>query len=262
MPANDQSSPPTLNYKPILAKTENNNRYIHSRVGALPLRLDASAPFLAFSIGKLPPLMRLQALLSAADAIHAITDTAADLRFLLGAGSPLGGEQPKSAVSLPDGRLALAKFPKPDDIRDIAAGEILALTIASAAGIRVVEHRLVAVGKHSVAVVTSFDRAGEVRIPFLSGASLLGLSADDPGAYTRLADGIRQFGDDVAGDLRELWRRLVFSLLVSNYDDHLRNHGFLMHSAGRWSLSPAYGQVTLDCAINAAQHVPWRFTVN
>src|SRR5260370_5368766 len=55
-----------------------------------------------------------------------------------------------------------------------------------------------------------------------------------------LADGIRQFGNDVAGDLRELWRRLVFSLLISNYDDHLRNHAFLMHEPGRWSLSPAY----------------------
>jgi serine/threonine-protein kinase HipA len=55
-----------------------------------------------------------------------------------------------------------------------------------------------------------------------------------------VADGIRQFGNDVPGDLRELWRRLVFSLLASNYDDHLRNHGFLMHDPGRWSLSPAY----------------------
>ena len=55
-----------------------------------------------------------------------------------------------------------------------------------------------------------------------------------------LADGIRQFGHDVAGDLRELWRRLIFSLLASNYDDHLRNHGFLMLQPGRWSLSPAY----------------------
>jgi serine/threonine-protein kinase HipA len=55
-----------------------------------------------------------------------------------------------------------------------------------------------------------------------------------------LADAIRQFGHDVAGDLRELWRRLLFSLLASNYDDHLRNHGFLMREAGRWSLSPAY----------------------
>jgi serine/threonine-protein kinase HipA len=212
----------------------------HSRLGALHFRRDAAAPFLAVSTGKLPPLIRLQALLRAADAIHTNTDTAADLRFLLGAGSPLGGARPKSAVRLADGRLALAKFPKPDDTRDIAAGEILALTLAAAAGIRSVEHRLVAVGKHGVAVITRFDRAGAVRIPFVSGASLLGLSADDPGAYTRLADGIRQFGDDVVGDLHELWRRLVFSLLASNYDDHLRNHGFLMHSAGRWSLSPAY----------------------
>ena len=55
-----------------------------------------------------------------------------------------------------------------------------------------------------------------------------------------LADSIRQFGSDVPGDLRELWRRLIFLLLASNYDDHLRNHGFLMHEPGRWSLSPAY----------------------
>ena len=141
---------------------------------------------------------------------------------------------------MPDGRLALAKFPKPDDTRDIAAGEILALTLAAKAGIRVVEHQLVSLGQHSVAVITRFDRAGQARIPFISGASLLGLSPGDPGAYTLLADAIRQFGHDVAGDLRELWRRLVFSLLASNYDDHLRNHGFLMREAGRWALSPAY----------------------
>ena len=211
-----------------------------SRLGALRFRLDAASPFLAPSTGKLPPLIRLQTLLRAADAIHSDTATADDLRFLLGAGSPLGGARPKSAVSLADGRLALAKFPKPDDTRDIAAGEILALTLAAQAGLRVVEHRLVAVGGHSVAVITRFDRVGASRLPFLSGSSLLGLSVGDPGAYTRLAEAIRQFGHDVAGDLRELWRRLVFSLLASNYDDHLRNHGFLMHAAARWSLSPAY----------------------
>lgn len=211
-----------------------------SRLGALRFRQDAASPFLAASTGKLPPLIRLQALLRAADAIHSETDTAADLRFLLGAGSPLGGARPKSAIALPDGRLALAKFPKPDDTRDIAAGEILALTLAANAGIRVVEHQLVSVGKHSVAVITRFDRVGQARTPFISGASLLGLSQGDPGDYTLLADGIRQFGHDVAGDLRELWRRLVFSLLASNYDDHLRNHGFLMLEAGRWALSPAY----------------------
>ena len=91
------------------------------------------------------------------------------------------------------------------------------------------EHQRVAVGKQSVAVVTRFDRTGKhrVRVPFISAASLLGLPQGEPGAYTMLADGIRRFGDDVPGDLRELWRRLVFSLLASNYDDHLRNHGLL-----------------------------------
>jgi serine/threonine-protein kinase HipA len=78
------------------------------------------------------------------------------------------------------------------------------------------------------------------RIPFVSAASLLALPQDEPGAYTLVADAIRQFGHDVAEDLCELWRRLVFSLLASNYDDHLRNHGFLMRAPGRWALSPAY----------------------
>ena len=213
---------------------------MQSRVGALRFRLDANSPFLAATYGKLPPVVRLNALLRATDAIHDETETAQDLRFLLGAGSPLGGARPKAAVSLADHRLAMAKFPKPDDTRDIAAGEIFALTLAAQAGIQAAEHRLVSVGAQSVAVITRFDRAGNLRIPFISASSLLGLSQGDPGAYTQLADGIRQFGNDVAGDLRELWRRLVFSLLASNYDDHLRNHGFLMRKPGRWSLSPAY----------------------
>jgi serine/threonine-protein kinase HipA len=212
-----------------------------SRIGALRFRIDAKSSFLAATSGKLPPLVRLSALLRATDAIHSETETAQDLRFLLGAGSPLGGARPKSAVGLADDRLAIAKFPKPDDTRDIAAGEILALTLAAQAGIRVADHRLVSMGNQkNVAVITRFDRARNNRIPFISAASLLGLPQGDPGAYTMLADGIRQFGNDVPGELRELWRRLVFSLLASNYDDHLRNHGFLMHEPGRWSLSPAY----------------------
>jgi serine/threonine-protein kinase HipA len=211
-----------------------------ARIGALRFRLNSESPFLATTTGKLPPLVRLSALLRATDAVHGETETAQDLRFLLGAGSPLGGARPKSAVSLADEQLAMAKFPKPDDTRDIAAGEVLALTLAEQSGIRVAEHRLVHVGGQSVAVITRFDRAGKSRIPFISAATLLGLPQGDPGAYTMLADGIRQFGNNVTGDLRELWRRLIFSLLASNYDDHLRNHGFLMHAPGRWALSPAY----------------------
>jgi serine/threonine-protein kinase HipA len=211
-----------------------------SRIGALRFRANANGPFLAVSDGRIPPVVQLAALVHAADAVHGETETAQDLRFLLGAGSPLGGARPKSVVALPDGGLAIAKFPKPDDTRDIAAGEILALTLAAQAGIRVAEHRLVNTQGRGVSVITRFDRDGKARIPFLSANSLLGLEQDEAGAYTMVADGIRQFGDDVRGDLRELWRRLVFSLLASNYDDHLRNHGFLMRSAGHWSLSPAY----------------------
>src|SRR5258708_3926591 len=98
-----------------------------ARVGALRFRLNAESPFLAAATGKLPPLVRLSALLRATDAIHSETETAQDLRFLLGAGSPLGGARPKSAVSLADERLAMPKFPKPDDTPDRAAGCVLSL---------------------------------------------------------------------------------------------------------------------------------------
>jgi serine/threonine-protein kinase HipA len=211
-----------------------------SRIGALRFRADADSPFVSAGGGKIPPVVQLAALLNAANAVHHETETAADLRYLLGQGSPLGGARPKSAVALADGRLAIAKFSKPDDVRDIAAGEILALTLAQQAGIQVPAHQLVEVKGKGVSVITRFDRDGARRIPFLSAHSLLGLAPGEPGAYTLLADGIRQFGHDTAGDLRELWRRLVFSLLASNYDDHLRNHGFLMREPGRWALSPAY----------------------
>jgi serine/threonine-protein kinase HipA len=211
-----------------------------SRLGALRFRDAGQRDFLAPSVGKLPPIIRIQALMRAADAIQSDTETVDDLRFLLGAGSPLGGARPKSAVRLRDGRLGLAKFPKPDDTRDIATGEILALALAKKAGIRVAEHELLMVGERGIALLARFDRSDGKRIPFVSAATLLGLDVGELSSYCAIADAIRQFGDNVAADLVELWRRLVFSLLASNYDDHPRNHGFLMLSAGRWSLSPAY----------------------
>ena len=188
-----------------------------SRIGALRFRMEADGPFLAAGSGKVPPLVNLAALLRATDAIHGETETAAALRFLLGAGSPLGGARPKAAVSLVNRQMAIAKLSKPDDIRNIAAGEILALTLARQAGITVAEHRLVTVAGKGVSIITRFDRDGTHRIPFLSANSLLGLPHGERGAYTLLADGIRQFGHDTASDLRELWRRLIFSLLASNY---------------------------------------------
>ncbi len=211
-----------------------------TRIGALRFRREAGGPFLASRVERIPPLVHLSTLLNAADAVHGESETAQDLRYLLGQGSPLGGARPKSVVTLSDGRLGIAKFPKPDDTRDIAAGEILALALAFRAGIHVAEHRLITVRGRNIAVITRFDRVGERRIPFLSANTLLALPEGESGAYASLADGIRQFGSDTAADMQELWRRMVFSLLASNYDDHLRNHGFLMREPGRWVLSPAY----------------------
>jgi serine/threonine-protein kinase HipA len=211
-----------------------------SRIGAMRFRTAEGGAFLGESAGRLPPVVQLAALMNAADAVHGERETAEDLRFLLGVGSPLGGARPKSAVMLREGQLAIAKFPKPDDTMDIAAGEILAMTLARKAGMTVASHQLVEVGGKNVAVIERFDRCGVVRIPFLSANSLLALPKEDSGSYTLMAEVIRQFGDEVKRDLEELWRRLVFSLLASNYDDHMRNHAFLMHRAGRWSLSPAY----------------------
>ena len=210
-----------------------------SRIGALRFR-NPDGPFLAATTGRLPPVVRLAALLRATDAVHRDRETAADLRFLLGEGSPLGGARPKSAVVLPDGAMAIAKFRKPDDTRDIAAGEILALSLAAAAGIQTAAHQLVPVGRSHAALITRFDRRGPERLPFLSAASLVGATERDGASYLAIAEAIRRFGDDVHAELNQLWRRMVFSLLVSNCDDHLRNHGFLMHTPGRWSLSPAY----------------------
>lgn len=148
-----------------------------ARIGAMRFRSEPTGPFLAATAGKLPPIVSLAALLRAADAIHGGTETAADLRFLLGAGSPLGGARPKCAVTLNDGRLAIAKFPQPDDVRDIAAGEVLALHLAKQAGINVVESQLITVGGRSVSVITRFDRTGEQRLPFISANSLLWTAA-------------------------------------------------------------------------------------
>ena len=91
-----------------------------------------------------------------------------------------------------------------------------------------------------VAVIRRFDREGKRRIPFISASTLLGLLPGDPGSYTRLADAIRAHGHAVTADLAELWRRVAYSILIGNVDDHMRNHGLLMRAPGQWALSPAY----------------------
>ena len=114
------------------------------------------------------------------------------------------------------------------------------MILARNAGINVADARLVDVAGRSVALIKRFDRDGERRIPFLSAMSLLGLNDGDEATYTDIAEVIRMHSSAPTEDLHELWRRVVFNVLVSNLDDHLRNHGFLYDCEGKWRLSPAY----------------------
>ena len=212
-----------------------------TRIGALRYKRAGGSVFEKDSSQhNVAPLSRLSVLLDAANAVHWKSETAQDLRLLLSEGSPLGGARPKSAVIDTDGQLALAKFPKPDDDRSIPQGEVLALTLAKRAGLNVVSGRLVDVKGQSVALIRRFDRSGEQRIHFLSAMSLLGLNDGDSATYTDIAQSIRRFCHAPKLDLQELWRRIVFSIMISNLDDHLRNHGFLCDDNNRWRLSPAY----------------------
>ena len=212
-----------------------------TRIGALRYRKEGEAGF-DHDIGRyrVPPLIKLPALLNAADAVQGSTESADDLKLLLNEGSPLGGARPKSAVVDMDGTLAIAKFPKPDDDRSIPHGEILALSLAERAGLNAAHGRLVKVAGRPVALIRRFDRHGERRIPFLSAMSLLGLNDGDAATYTDIAECIRMYSSVPLEDLQELWRRLVFSIMIGNLDDHLRNHGFLYDGDGKWRLSPAY----------------------
>lgn len=100
--------------------------------------------------------------------------------------------------------------------------------------------RVETVGTNPVLVLRRFDRGGERRIPFLSAMSMLGAKDNEPHSYLEIVDALRQHGADPKADIEALWRRIVFNILISNTDDHLRNHGFLYHGSDGWRLSPAY----------------------
>ncbi len=132
------------------------------RVGSLRYRRAGESGF-DHGIGRyrVPPLIRLRALLSAADAVQDNTETADDLKLLLNEGSPLGGARPKSAIVDRDGSLAIAKFPKPDDDRSVPRGEILALILADRARVNAAHGRIETVAGKPVALIRRFDRDGK-----------------------------------------------------------------------------------------------------
>jgi len=229
-----------------------------TRIGALRYRREGEGSF-DHDIGhyRVPPLIQLPALINAADAVQTNTETAQDLKLLLNEGSPLGGARPKSAVVDNDGSLAIAKFPKLDDDRSIPHGEVLAMTLARKAGLTVANARLLEVVGRPVALIRRFDRRGDQRIPFLSAMSLLGLNDGDDAAYTDIAESIRMYSSAPTEDLHELWRRIVFSVLTGNLDDHLRNHGFLYDRDDKWRLSPAYDLNPVPLVEKAREMTTW-----
>jgi serine/threonine-protein kinase HipA len=211
------------------------------RQGALRFRDANTVEFLSNAQPVIPPLVDLPKLLSATQRVLKDTDSDDDLRLLLAPGSSLGGARPKAAVIDSDGSLAIAKFPHHGDEYNIELWSCVALELARKAGVNVPPHRMTTVLDQQVLIVTRFDRYSRTRIPFLSAMSMIGAGDNEPHSYLELVEAIRQHGAEVRGDLRELWRRILFSVLVSNVDDHLRNHGFLYDtSRGGWRLSPAY----------------------
>lgn len=214
-----------------------------SRVGALRLRDPAGHYHQTATEGRrnTPPLIELERIFQASRALEHGRETAEDLRYLQGKGTSLGGMRPKCTVVDEDGRLAIGKFPSMGDSRSVTRGEVLALQLARLAGIDAAPARIVTLGDAQVAVIRRFDRDDtDGRIPYQSAASLLQASRDQDRSYTEIADAIRTHGHAPTQDVQQLWRRLVFNLLVTNVDDHLQNHGFLHVEKGLWRLAPAF----------------------
>jgi serine/threonine-protein kinase HipA len=212
-----------------------------ARQGALRFAEREGGPFLREEgVKRIPPLLELPELLSAAEHVVEDTDTEEDLRLLIAPGSSLGGARPKASVIDKDGRLAIAKFPRHDDEIDTVVWESIALSLAAKSGIRVPDSRVETVANKPVMLLRRFDRENARRVPFLSAMSMLGARDNEARSYMEIVDALRQHGASPGQDMHELWRRIVFSILISNTDDHLRNHGFLYAGQSGWRLSPAY----------------------
>lgn len=167
------------------------------------------------------------------------------LNMLVNPGSSLGGARPKASVLDPNNHLWIAKFPSRNDQTDIGAWEMVTYKLAMKSGISMAEAQTRKFSsQHHTFLTKRFDRAREgKRIHFASAMTMLGYTDgqdhEDGASYLELVEFIIVNGANVHADLEELWRRIVFSICVSNTDDHLRNHGFILTSDG-WVLSPAY----------------------
>lgn len=166
------------------------------------------------------------------------------LNQLIKPGSSLGGARPKATVVDTKGQLWIAKFPSKHDENDTGAWEMVAHDLATVCGLNVPEAKLEKFSLlGSTFLIKRFDRLGTKRIHFASAMTLLGktdgASAADGSSYLDIASFIKSYGSQPKKDLIELWKRIVFNMAVSNTDDHLRNHAFILEDRG-WKISPLY----------------------
>lgn len=219
-----------------------------SRMGALRFKLDADGPFLDNNLlSPTPPLTSIRELQYAAEILELDEDSEAVkkwLAILIAPGSSLGGARPKANVVDEHGALWIAKFPSKGDTYDKAAWEYLAYQLALKAGIQMAESRIERIaGQHHTFFTRRFDRQNGERIHFASAMTMTGNNEDtikdNPAGYLDIAEFIQFTGARNTIDLHQLWRRIVYNIAISNTDDYLRNHGFILTKDG-WILSPAY----------------------
>ena len=221
--------------------------YDESRMGALRFKLNPGGPFLDDSKGfPVPAWSELRALQYGAELIESDKEDEVNqgLALLLAPGSSLGGARPKANIIDDHGHPWIAKFPSKNDTIDKAAWEYLAYRLANQARINMPDAQLLKIsGNYHTYLTRRFDRKGGGRIHFASAMTMTGNTEDtikdQPASYLNLAEFIQYNGSHIEQDLQQLWRRLVFNIMISNTDDHLRNHGFLLVEKG-WRLSPAY----------------------
>lgn len=221
--------------------------YDQTRVGALRFKDDVNGPFLSDDKETAaPPWATLRSLEEASRQFEKDDNYLNDkwLKQLLKPGSSLGGARPKATVEDERGNLWIAKFPSKNDEYDVGAWEKVVHDLAKLCGLNVPESKVEKFSKDgSTFLVKRFDRDGEKRIHFASAMTMLGkndgASSDDGSSYVDIVDFIRAYGSNPKDDLIELFKRIIFSMAVSNTDDHLRNHGFILNDNG-WKLSPLY----------------------
>jgi serine/threonine-protein kinase HipA len=211
-----------------------------TRLGALRFKWEGSDEFQAPQDTGVPGTIELGRLLQAAQRIESGDETDEDLLLIFAPGSSLGGARPKASIVDQHNSLSIAKFPKDTDDYSIERWEAIALELGTRSGIRTAQHQLLHDAGKPIFVSKRFDRTGDARIPFMSAMAMTQHLDREEASYLELVDAISENGADPKNDRTELFRRVAFSILVSNTDDHLRNHGFLWLGNAGWTLSPAY----------------------